>query len=296
MSEKPLDRLLCDPELDEDARVWLEEAERADIDPPAGAKQAVYGAVVATLGAAGGGSLGGSGAGGSGAATGGGAATGAAGGAAGAKATAGILAPILIGSACAGVLAIAYSLFVPSDDDQNPAPPQHSAQIAPTSPVNTIELIPPPSASAPAPAPAPVTSQAAGEQTEPNTNSNELPLNSTETKPENKPGAAAIAPKASGAASSSPETARANQMAEESKQMGEAREALRKGNAAQALMLLDKIQQQFPHSMLYQEREALAIEALYKSGQRAQAQTRAKAFIDRFPSSPLSHRVAAFIK
>jgi hypothetical protein len=45
---------------------------------------------------------------------------------------------------------------------------------------------------------------------------------------------------------------------------------------------------------LYQEREALMIELLYRSGQTKTAALRAKAFLERFPESPHAEQVGQF--
>ena len=65
-----------------------------------------------------------------------------------------------------------------------------------------------------------------------------------------------------------------------------ARRLLRAGDPAGALTLLDAARTRFPDGGLVQEREALTIEALVRSGQRALATKRAEAFLRDYPKSP----------
>ena len=73
--------------------------------------------------------------------------------------------------------------------------------------------------------------------------------------------------------------------------MLEAREGLRAGRAALVLRQLEAARARFPDGTLAQEREALAIEALWRSGQRAAARLRAEAFARTYPGSPHAARV-----
>jgi outer membrane protein assembly factor BamD (BamD/ComL family) len=70
-----------------------------------------------------------------------------------------------------------------------------------------------------------------------------------------------------------------------------AREALRAGNPAQAIALLDEVRTLYPSGVLVQERELLWIESLVRSGQRAPALERAQAFVRTWPESPYTARV-----
>ena len=81
---------------------------------------------------------------------------------------------------------------------------------------------------------------------------------------------------------------------EESRVVGEARAALRRGDASGALTQLEQIQARFPGGVLGQEREALTIEALARSGRRAEASSRAAAFLQAHPTSVLAGRVQPF--
>jgi hypothetical protein len=82
------------------------------------------------------------------------------------------------------------------------------------------------------------------------------------------------------------EKARASQLHEESEMILGARRVLRAGDPLRALTLLDAARTRFPEGILVQEREALAIEALVRSGQRALATKRAEAFLRTYPKSP----------
>lgn len=78
----------------------------------------------------------------------------------------------------------------------------------------------------------------------------------------------------------------ASQLREESMAVLAARSALRSGNAARSLALLEQARSTFPRGALGQEREALTIEALARSGQSAVARRRAEAFVRAYPRSP----------
>jgi len=82
------------------------------------------------------------------------------------------------------------------------------------------------------------------------------------------------------------ENARASQLREESEMILGARRVLRAGDSLRALTLLDAARARFPEGILVQEREALSIEALVRSGQRALATKRAEAFLRAYPKSP----------
>lgn len=77
----------------------------------------------------------------------------------------------------------------------------------------------------------------------------------------------------------------------ESRAIAESREALRSGNVEAALSTLDRARWSFPDGILRQEREALTIEALVRSGQRASARARAAAFLAAYPRSPHAAQV-----
>ena len=70
-----------------------------------------------------------------------------------------------------------------------------------------------------------------------------------------------------------------------------AQRALRAGDHARALRLLDDHSKSFPRSMLAEERSLGRIQALCGLGRRAQAQSAIDAFVRRHPGSPLTGRV-----
>jgi outer membrane protein assembly factor BamD (BamD/ComL family) len=82
------------------------------------------------------------------------------------------------------------------------------------------------------------------------------------------------------------ENTRASHLRDESAMILGARRVLRAGDPARALTLLDAARTRFPDGGLVQEREALTIEALVRSGQRALATKRAEAFLRDYPKSP----------
>lgn len=70
-----------------------------------------------------------------------------------------------------------------------------------------------------------------------------------------------------------------------------AREAFSSGDFKRSLELLREHSRRFPSSVLEQEREVLAIKALVRAGNRAEAQVRGQRFEARFPNSMLSDSV-----
>jgi len=82
---------------------------------------------------------------------------------------------------------------------------------------------------------------------------------------------------------------------EESRMVTAARDALRAGDSARALSLLARAQQRFGSGVLGQEREALTVEGLAKSGQQAAAQTRGRAFLKSYANSPYAARIRTLI-
>lgn len=88
--------------------------------------------------------------------------------------------------------------------------------------------------------------------------------------------------------------ARPSQLQAEAAALRSARAELRAGKLADAFATLEASRRQFPAPELYQEREALLIELLYRSGQVANARTRAEAFVARFPESPHAAAISQF--
>ncbi len=92
-----------------------------------------------------------------------------------------------------------------------------------------------------------------------------------------------------------PASPRTSQLREESLALLAARQALRSNDATTALQLLERAQQRFRIGALAEERDALSIEALAKSGQKARAAARAKAFLTIYPRSPHAADVRRYL-
>jgi hypothetical protein len=86
-----------------------------------------------------------------------------------------------------------------------------------------------------------------------------------------------------------------SRLEEEAALLQKARTELRSGALAAAFATLEASRERFSAPELYQEREALLIELLYRSGQRERARERARAFLARFPESPHAAGVRAFV-
>jgi len=86
-----------------------------------------------------------------------------------------------------------------------------------------------------------------------------------------------------------------SRLEEEAALLQKARTELRSGALAGAFATLEASREKFSAPELYQEREALLIELLYRSGQRERARERASAFLARFPESPHAAGVRAFV-
>lgn len=108
-----------------------------------------------------------------------------------------------------------------------------------------------------------------------------VPRHAPPTSPEPAPSA----PEASQAAAS-PTTGVAD-LAEEQRLVEAARQALRRGDAPTALATLDEHRQRFANGRLAEEREALAVRALARSGREDAAHARAEAFRRAYPRSLL---------
>ena len=91
-------------------------------------------------------------------------------------------------------------------------------------------------------------------------------------------------------ASASPTPAE-SRLGEESQLVLDAREGLRAGHPSLVLRQLEEARSRFPDGTLTQEREALTIEALWRSGQTAAARHRAETFARTYPGSPHAARV-----
>ena len=78
----------------------------------------------------------------------------------------------------------------------------------------------------------------------------------------------------------------ASRLAAEGQLVLAARNELREGHAAAALMRLETQREAFANGALVQEREAMTIEALQRTGRSEEARRRAEAFVRAYPSSP----------
>jgi hypothetical protein len=85
-----------------------------------------------------------------------------------------------------------------------------------------------------------------------------------------------------------------SQLKEEADLLRQARAKLRAGELANALELLDESKRRFAAPELYQEREALLIELLARTGRTTAAAERARVFLRSFPESPHADRLRAF--
>jgi len=116
--------------------------------------------------------------------------------------------------------------------------------------------------------------------------------NAQEREPQNV--ASALPSVAAFDESARPGSTRLSQLDAETRALRRARDELRAGKLADAFATLEASRRQFAAPELYQEREALMIELLYRSGQVAAAEQRAKAFLGRFPESPHVQQVRRF--
>lgn len=91
-----------------------------------------------------------------------------------------------------------------------------------------------------------------------------------------------------------PSSARVSQLDAEARALRHARAELRAGQLTDAFATLEASRRQFSAPELYQEREALMIELLSRSGQVSAAEQRARAFLSRFPDSPHAQQVRRF--
>ncbi|NUQ73461.1 MAG: outer membrane protein assembly factor BamD, partial [Polyangiaceae bacterium] len=195
--------------------------------------------------------------------------------------TASLIKSILVGAASAGLLLVGYAVLGP----ESPAP---------TTPA-VVEIAPSENAPIAAQPQAPPSAEP------------EVPVApSTQSLDSPRPNHAALppagiaAPSTPSAASSATApltpTERANKLREESLLLSEARDALRRGDASGALQRLEEARSRFAGGMLGQEREALTIEALHKSGQKSAASARAATFLRAYPLSPHAARVQTFLQ
>lgn len=107
---------------------------------------------------------------------------------------------------------------------------------------------------------------------------------------------AETAPNGAGSVAAFPEPLDPNRrLGEEARLLRRARAELQAGSLSLAFATLEASRERFATPELAQEREALTIELLHKSGQRSAADERARAFLRRFPESPHAARVRGFV-
>jgi outer membrane protein assembly factor BamD (BamD/ComL family) len=94
--------------------------------------------------------------------------------------------------------------------------------------------------------------------------------------------------------SEQPNSARVSLLDAETRALRRARDELRAGKLSDAFATLESARRQFSAPELYQEREALTIELLHRSGQATAAEQRANTFISRFPESPHVQQIRRF--
>jgi hypothetical protein len=164
-------------------------------------------------------------------------------------------------AALAGLVAAGIYLAAPARDARPPA----AAAVRPAVPA------PAPSVAAPPPAPQPTAA---------------TPVAWDEAPPPADAGRTQPAP---GARRSSA----ASHLRQETTLVLDARQALRGGDAARALRILEECRRLFPRGVLGQERDRLTIEALVQAGRAPEASARAAEFLRRYPDSPHAGEVRA---
>lgn len=87
----------------------------------------------------------------------------------------------------------------------------------------------------------------------------------------------------------------ASALAKEAALLRRARSELHGGNVPAALATLELSRREVHRPQLLQEREALLIEALWRSGRRVEAEQRAREYLARFPDSPHADKVRTLL-
>ena len=211
----------------------------------------------------------------------------------------GLLKAILIG-AFGGVIAVTgFSALEPAA----PSPPTPAALSPGAAPAPTKDRAAPAAPRGPAPSSEPSTQPAAAQPSPADppaisaSASPPLVAPSSTEAPGAAPPAAPGSPAGADSAAPVPGSAedRERLLREEREMVNKARTALRGGDTGGAMRLLEQARQKFPGGALGQEREALAIETLAKSGAREAASTRAASFIKAHPTSPHAARLQVFV-
>jgi hypothetical protein len=122
------------------------------------------------------------------------------------------------------------------------------------------------------------------------------PIGSTAPPPVTATARAPRGPAEASPTTSSSTTSSIDALREESALVASARAAVRRGDGAAALALLETARVRHPKGVLLQEREVLAIEALAQTNDAAGASRRASAFLRAFPTSPHASHVRTFVR
>jgi hypothetical protein len=256
-------RLLDDPGiLDADTRRALEAGR--DVEPDRKAQRGVWAALIGQLppGAIGGTAGGGAAVGGAGGAAAGGGSGAVVGGAGGALGTVGLIKSIGVGVGSGLVVLLAGQAIVGPGSTPAPTPATSVSEVV---------------------APSPSAEPRAGRVHA----TSDAPVDEAEAEPEVE-NEAAIEPVRGIAGAGA---GRVGAVREEARLIATARQRLLRDDPAGALRLLEAARQRFSDGVLVQEREALAVEALAKSGRREAAEQRARDFQQAHPESPLKDRV-----
>ena len=213
----------------------------------------------------------------------------------------GLLKSALLGAGSAVALIASYTVVAPLVSTEPRAIPTSSAHSAPDNPGGAATSGARSAPGIPGEATTPVAPELAGLPATADSSRAPIAAPSAEPRDRAAPGPfhepkGALASSASTRGSTAPAMDRETRLLEESRRLTEARDALRRGDSAGALSTLSELQRAVPGGILGQEREALAIEALAKSGRSSEAQARARAFLQANPESPHATRVEVFAR
>lgn len=194
---------------------------------------------------------------------------------------------VALAGALAGGGGLVYQVWGPGPEDDRGATPVEvdpAPAIPDESAVGTERSEEAPSASEPA----------SGEVEASEPENDPLAAGSEASEPENDPEAASTeAPareRARGSAGAPASVSASDRLREETLHLARVRSALER-SPREALRLAREGQQRFPDGVFEEERRALIVMALDRSGQRDRARRAAIAFIERYPNGPLTTRV-----
>lgn len=117
-----------------------------------------------------------------------------------------------------------------------------------------------------------------------------VPAPSAAPTPRKTPAVASAPPSASASSTL------ASRLREESDLIARAREAMRAGDYSSAEAFLATARSKFPNGVLVQERKALEVETLHRSGKRAEAAALGEEFLRTYPDSPHAARIRELLK